>query len=72
MVVTRLMKLIAPTLQSSRTRVTPNVLATGRNLVNKETVPRVPTSKVVGHPMGATMQQLIAALADPTPPVVMQ
>eukprot|EP00957_Ditylum_brightwellii_P111868 8531878-Ditylum_brightwellii.AAC.1 len=69
MVVTRLMKLMAPMLQSSRTSMTPNVLVTRRNPVNKATAPWEPTSTVVSHPMGATLQQLIAALAGPTPPV---
>eukprot|EP00957_Ditylum_brightwellii_P112453 8572920-Ditylum_brightwellii.AAC.1 len=45
MVVTRLMKLMAPTLRSSRTSMTPSVLATGRNLANKTTAPREPTSR---------------------------
>eukprot|EP00957_Ditylum_brightwellii_P043574 3303165-Ditylum_brightwellii.AAC.1 len=63
MVVTQLMKLMAPTLQSSRTSVTPDMLATERNLANKATAPRKPTSTVVGHPMGTTVQRLIAALA---------
>eukprot|EP00957_Ditylum_brightwellii_P043724 3315748-Ditylum_brightwellii.AAC.1 len=68
MVVTWLMKLMAPTLQPSRTSMTPNMLAAGRNPTNKATAPREPTSTVVGHPMGATVQQLIATLAGPTPP----
>eukprot|EP00957_Ditylum_brightwellii_P156066 11878684-Ditylum_brightwellii.AAC.2 len=62
---------MAPTLQSSRTSVTPNVFATGRNPTNKATAPREPTNTVVGHPMGTIVQQLIAALAGPTPLVVM-
>ena len=36
MVVTRLMKLMAPMLWSSRTSVTPSVLVTGRNLAKKQ------------------------------------
>eukprot|EP00957_Ditylum_brightwellii_P134980 10291684-Ditylum_brightwellii.AAC.1 len=71
MVVTQLMKLMAPTAQSSRTSVTLDVLMTGRNPANKKTAPREPTSTVVGHPMGTTVQRLIAALAGPTLPVVM-
>eukprot|EP00957_Ditylum_brightwellii_P137406 10476087-Ditylum_brightwellii.AAC.1 len=71
MVVTQLMKLMAPALHSSRTSMTPSVLTTGKNLANKATAPREPTSTEVGHPMGTTMQQLIAALAGPTLPVVM-
>eukprot|EP00957_Ditylum_brightwellii_P039628 2997242-Ditylum_brightwellii.AAC.1 len=63
MVVTQPMKLMAPTLQSSRTSMTPSMLMTGRNPANKATTPREPTSTVVVHPMETTMQQLIAALA---------
>eukprot|EP00957_Ditylum_brightwellii_P095096 7242566-Ditylum_brightwellii.AAC.1 len=56
MVVTQLMKLMAPTLRSSRASVTPSVLVTGRNPANKTTVPRELTRTVVSHPMGTTMQ----------------
>eukprot|EP00957_Ditylum_brightwellii_P164943 12558530-Ditylum_brightwellii.AAC.1 len=49
----------------------PMPIATGKNLANKTTAPREPTSIVVGHPMGTTVQQLIAILAGPTLPVVM-
>eukprot|EP00957_Ditylum_brightwellii_P146876 11181934-Ditylum_brightwellii.AAC.1 len=51
--------------------MTPSMLATRRYPANKATAPRDPTSTVVSHPMGTTMQQLIATLADPTRPVVM-
>ena len=71
MVVTRLMKLMAPTLWSSRTSVTPSVLMTGRNPATNTTAPRDPTSTTVGHPMGTTVLRLIAILAGQTLPVVM-
>eukprot|EP00957_Ditylum_brightwellii_P019492 1470622-Ditylum_brightwellii.AAC.1 len=54
MVVTRLTKLMAPTLQSSRTSVTPSMLLTGRNPATNTTMPRDPTSTTVGYPMGTT------------------
>eukprot|EP00957_Ditylum_brightwellii_P027308 2064715-Ditylum_brightwellii.AAC.1 len=71
MVVTRLIKLMAPTLRSSRTSVTPSMLVIGRNLTNNTTVPRGPTSTAVGYPMETTVLLLIAILAGPTLPVVM-
>eukprot|EP00957_Ditylum_brightwellii_P065864 4995018-Ditylum_brightwellii.AAC.1 len=71
MVVTWLMKLMAPTLQSSRTSMTPSVLVTGRNPATNTTAPRDPTSTSVCYPMGTTMLRLIAILAGPTLLVVM-
>eukprot|EP00957_Ditylum_brightwellii_P188423 14343928-Ditylum_brightwellii.AAC.1 len=71
MVVTRLMKLMAPTLHSSRTSVIPSVLMPGRNPANNTTAPRDPTSTAVGYPIGTTVLQLIAIPAGPTLPVVM-
>eukprot|EP00957_Ditylum_brightwellii_P115754 8830255-Ditylum_brightwellii.AAC.1 len=62
---------MAPMLWSSRTSMTPSVIVIGRNLANKTTAPREPTSTEVGHPMGTTVQRLIAILAGPTLPVVM-
>eukprot|EP00957_Ditylum_brightwellii_P059819 4541309-Ditylum_brightwellii.AAC.2 len=42
MVVTRLMKLMAPTLWSSRTSVTPSMLVTGRNPGNQHNCAKGP------------------------------
>eukprot|EP00957_Ditylum_brightwellii_P089954 6850156-Ditylum_brightwellii.AAC.1 len=69
MVVTRLMKLMAPTLQSSRTSKAQSVLLTGRNLANNTTAPTDPTSTAVSYPIGTTVLQLIAIPAGPTLPV---
>eukprot|EP00957_Ditylum_brightwellii_P133372 10168781-Ditylum_brightwellii.AAC.1 len=71
MVVTWLMKLMAPTLWSSRTSVTPSMLVTGKNLAINTIAPRDPTNTAVGYPIGTTVLQLIAIPAGPTLPVVM-
>eukprot|EP00957_Ditylum_brightwellii_P111797 8527165-Ditylum_brightwellii.AAC.1 len=55
MAVTQLMRLMPPTLLSSRTSMPPSMLETRRNPTSQAAALRVPTSTKLGHPMEAVI-----------------